>query len=629
MTWSAALIFVSGAPSVLQASWRSLGPYGGGAEVVRAVPDKKGSVLAATRTGLLFASDNGGASWTNVPFPEQFAGVLHVFEIDPRSGKVWYAGIEGSSAQSSGVYKTTDSGQSWTLLAGTKGIAVWSLAFSPSNPDVIAAGADSGVYVTRDGGAGWKLISPPGDPELKPVVSLAFDPVDNKIIYAGTTHLPWRTRDGGATWQSIHTGMIDDSDVFSIQVDPHRPERVLASACSGAYASGDAAGHWKRLNTPAGAFRTYFTVLDPRHPDTVFAGTSDGLLKSVNDGAVWRKVSLHAVKSISFDRFVPGRIFFASADVGLLLSTDNGDTLREDNIGFANRAVTSLTGSGDALYLSSALDLFSTDELALRWKDLGAGPEAGRMLVVSAAPDAPRTLFGAGYRGLFESVDGGKTWEARRGLADSIRVKSILPLAHGVVLAGTDQGLFRGNAAGSWNRVAAAAVERLQSAGTRIAAVNSRAALVSEDGGLTWRECATPMPGTVLYGLALDPANASAALAATSRGLYRSADGCRSWTGVTDGLEQATTEAVLFHPTRSGEAFVAQGGRVFRSTDGGRIWQPLDGSDLWPSSLLILASAPDRLFALVPGRGVFSTTASAEPAVTQHIAPIIQSSGRL
>jgi len=118
----------------------------------------------------------------------------------------------------------------------------------------MAAGADSGVYLTRDGGTSWKLISPPGDPELRPVVSLAFDPGDSKIIYAGTTHLPWRTSDGGATWQSIHTGMIDDSDVFSIQVDPHRPERVLASACSGAYASSDAAHHWKRFNTPTGAF---------------------------------------------------------------------------------------------------------------------------------------------------------------------------------------------------------------------------------------------------------------------------------------------------------------------------------------------------------------------------------------
>jgi photosystem II stability/assembly factor-like uncharacterized protein len=118
-----------------------------------------------------------------------------------------------------------------------------------------------------------------------------------------------------------------------------------------------------------------------------------------------------------------------------------------------------------------------------------------------------------------------------------------------------------------------------------------------------------------------DPAKPQIALAATSQGLYRSADGCRSWTPTTGGLEQATTETVLFHPTRPGEAFVAQGGKVFRSTDDGVTWTPMDGEaspGFWPSSLLVLASAPDHLFALVPGRGVFSTIASVEPAGPQH-----------
>jgi photosystem II stability/assembly factor-like uncharacterized protein len=605
-----------------------MGPYGGGAEVIRTVPGATGLVLAATRTGVLFESADGGASWSNISFSAQSAGVLHALEIDPRSGAVWYAGMEGNSPQTSGVYRTTDSGRSWTLLPPTKGIAIWSLAFSPSNPDVMAAGAGSGVYLTSDGGTNWKLISPPGDPELRPVVSLAFDPVDSWILYAGTTHLPWRTGDGGATWQSIHSGMIDDSDVFSIQVDPHRPERVLASACSGAYASSDAAHHWTRLDTPKGAFRTYFTALDPRHPDTVFAGTSDGLLKSSNDGASWRKVSPHAVKSIAFDRSLAGRIFFASTDAGILLSTDGGDTLRESNVGFANRTFTSLASSGGALYLSGPYDLYRTDSLALRWVDVGAGPGAGKMLVVSAAPDSPRILFGAGYHGLFESIDGGKTWQPRKGLPEGVRVRALLPRAHGVMLVGTDRGLFRstasgGNASGgNFTRVSAAPIEWMQSAGYSLGALTPNTAMVSEDEGITWRNCAVPAAGIAWYGLALDPFNPANALAATSLGLFRSTDGCRSWMASGGGLEQnATAEAVLFHPTRASEAFVAQGGKVFRSMDGGQTWQPLDGgegSDLWPSSLLILASAPDRLFALVPSRGVFSTTASAEPAVTQN-----------
>ena len=238
------------------------------------------------------------------------------------------------------------------------------------------------------------------------------------------------------------------------------------------------------------------------------------------------------MKSVAFDRFVAGRIFFASTDGGLLLSTDNGDTVRESNVGFASRSFTSLASSGSALYLSSQSDLYSTDKLALRWQDVGAGPEDGKMLVVSAAPDAPRTLFGAGYRGLYESVDGGKTWQERKGLPEGIRVRALLPRPHGIVLAGTNQGLFRSDAAGTWNRVAATPVEWVQSAGTHaMAALAASTALVSEDEeGLAWRSCAAPAPEIVWYGLALEPAAPANALAATSRGLFRSVDGCRTWT---------------------------------------------------------------------------------------------------
>ena len=62
------------------------------------------------------------------------------------------------------------------------------------------------------------------------------------VIYAGTWHLPWKTTDGGATWTSIKQGIIEDSDVFSILVDPKQPKVVYLSACSGIYKSEDGGG---------------------------------------------------------------------------------------------------------------------------------------------------------------------------------------------------------------------------------------------------------------------------------------------------------------------------------------------------------------------------------------------------
>ena len=125
---------------VIYGGWRSTGPYGGDAAVVRVVPATRGMVLAAARNGLLYSSENGGAGWVNIPFPGQFTGALHALEVDPRSEGTWYVGIEGDRTWASGVWKTSDQGRTWTLLPEITGKAVWSLALSPRNPDVIAGG---------------------------------------------------------------------------------------------------------------------------------------------------------------------------------------------------------------------------------------------------------------------------------------------------------------------------------------------------------------------------------------------------------------------------------------------------------------------------------------------------------
>ena len=73
--------------------------------------------------------------------------------------------------------------------------------------------------------------------DLHEVESIAIDPKDPRTIYAGTWHLPWKTTDGGANWHNIKQGLIDDSDVFSIIIDPTVPSVVYTSACSGIYRS--------------------------------------------------------------------------------------------------------------------------------------------------------------------------------------------------------------------------------------------------------------------------------------------------------------------------------------------------------------------------------------------------------
>lgn len=612
------------------AQWQAAGPFGGAAEVVRADPNRSGTVLAATRDGLLYRSTDSGASWAHLAFPAELSGTLHVLEIDRRRTGVWYAGIESDIAWHSGLYRTVDGGASWTLLAGLKGKAVWSLAIWDINAQVMAVGAADGIFLSRDGGENWRRISPQENAELRPVVALAFDPVHSEVLYAGTTHLPWRTVDGGATWQSIHDGMLDDSDVFSISVNPSRPPVVYASACSGAYRSITAGKQWTRMATPVGAFRTYLVTLDPRRPDTVFAATTAGLLKSSNAGVAFHKVSDASVKSIAFDPSRPGWMYFASSTAGMMVSTDGGETLRESNRGFANRTVTGISGAGGLLYVSTAYDtgaggLYVSTDLGAHLLPAGGAGLTGlqNVLLTAAMPSRPRVVFAAAYHGLWKSSDAGRSWEevAAPGNGSVTALAAVEGEAADKpdsLLAGTSDGLFLSvDDGGTWTQAiakqtAAARVRLVQaSAGSGVAAVTDSGVFASFDAGRTFAACGTPALGIQWYGVAVRNAAAPTVLAASSHGLFRSTDGCRTWSLMDTGsLDAGTVSAVIAHPQNPAEFFAVQGGVVWRSTDGGVAWRRLndtgrDGS--YPAALLILPAAPDRLFAWFPRRGVLYT----------------------
>ncbi|MFH4242848.1 hypothetical protein WAI99_22225, partial [Acinetobacter baumannii] len=85
------------------------------------------------------------------------------------------------------------------------------------------------------------------------------------------------TTDGGQTWRKINKGMIDDSDVFAIEIDGRNPDHIIASACSGIYESKDAGETWRKVQgIPSSSRRARDIMQHPSRPEIVFAGTTEG-----------------------------------------------------------------------------------------------------------------------------------------------------------------------------------------------------------------------------------------------------------------------------------------------------------------------------------------------------------------
>jgi photosystem II stability/assembly factor-like uncharacterized protein len=617
------------------------GPFGGSARAIAIDPRNGGTLIAGSRDSLLFRSDDAGASWRLLPFPRGTPGVFNSVLIHPAESGHFYAGLDAGDSPDSGVWESTDGGDHWRVLTGTRGSRIESLAISPAHAEVIAAGTSKGVFLSADAGATWKRVSSETDVEMQDITALAFDPADMQTLYAGTPHLPWKTTDGGASWHSIATGLVDDSDIFSIRVDPNRPQLVFASACSGIYRSDSAGAAWVKIRGIQGTNRrTHIISEDPRNSDTIYAGTTIGLFKSPDGGKTWRHLSFEQVNWMVFDPGDPRTLYLATEYAGILKSTDSGETFRPVNAGFSNHRLSQITSDGKRLYASSTYEglyggVFVSNDGGMEWS-LRANEEAllGRNLHSLTASSGGTVVFGASEDAILKSVDGGKTWSALpaprllpskghlvvanagRTRIHALRAVSVdSDKAKLVLFAGTDAGLFRSSNLGTtWEQVKAAgltgfpvlAVDAPSNGAARLAARTSSGLFISVDVGRTWQPAMLPDASYYLYDLAL-PANRDVAiLAATSRGLLRSNDEGAHWTLVTEGVPAATVDSVQFNPEQKLEAFLVQYGTVYRTVDGGESWQPFSDDGLRDAAIRILWFSPDlprRMFALTTARG--------------------------
>jgi photosystem II stability/assembly factor-like uncharacterized protein len=591
--------------------WVPLGPYGGGTQVLTTVPSRPGTLIAGTRNALLYMSTDNAVSWQTLPFPKSLQSTLNTIVVDPCDPSAIYVGVSDSGA-ASGLLKSTDGGRSWDSLEGFNGEAVTALAAAPYTCGTIAAGTYSGVMLSADSGTTWTRISPADHPGLRPVVSLAFDGTSTDILYAGTPKLPWKTSNRGKTWESIHFGIQDDSDIFSIV--PYG-SRVFIGACSGVYRSIDGVKWSKVLGIPGTSRRTYVVKPDPRNPRVLYAGTSMGLYKSTDAGMTWTRKSSLPVRAVAIDPDNTRNLFLGT-DGGILKSQDGGETLKASNSGFANRKLEGFQTIGATLLTSAVYDvgtssaIFASGDFGRTW----SSPEE------AAAPNEPistfartaNSVFAAGSNHLFRSTTRGKRWVAlNTPFKGAITALETLPQS-GDVLIATHAELFVSSDEGiSWlnvelpSAISDIRLLRFSPDGRTWGIATRDSVFLSNNKGANWSKLKTPQENGAVYDFAINTRNAI--LLGTLRGVAISLDGGLQWRMPAQGISPGTVDSVLWHPAQKNLMYAVQHGLLYRSSDGGTVWERIKTDELGGDSILNLHWASDhsKLYAVTFARGIF------------------------
>jgi photosystem II stability/assembly factor-like uncharacterized protein len=629
---SITLLLALATPAVARAqSWVPVGPHGGDVRSLAADPTNHRRLYLGTADGVFYRSDDAGGRWQRMSpgFPQRGRS-LDEIAVDPR-GVVFVAYWE-VAGKGGGVARSADGGRTFKVLPGVLGESVRALAIAPSNPDVVVVGTLTGVFRSKDGGANWQRISPAGHEEIRNVESLAIDPRNADVIYVGTWHLPWKTLDGGATWFSVKTGIISDSDIFTMTLDRRDPQTVYATACSGMYRSFDGGARFTKFRgIPSSSRRTRSFAQDPERPDTLYAGTTEGLWATEDGGAAWRLVTQKTLVVNEVLVLPGGAVLLGTDGAGVLRSGDGGKTWFTSNTGFSERFVSRMIFDPAARRILVGIwgdrhhgGVFSAPGPRGPWTKLGPGLEGREVLSLAAAGTA---VLAGTDDGLFLSSGGGPWRRLPTVIADMDvhpRVNDVAALSDRVFLAATSAGLLRSNDRGeTWRRPSvwlSGPVAALAASGRQpglVMAATAMAFFRSRDGGETWTAVSRGL-GADTHALAVLPGNDRVVFASTGAGLYRSTDQAQTWTRCARGIPLSDITGLAAHP--DGRTLYASDftwGGVFRSQDAGDTWERLPANGLVTDRVWAVGldpAAPDRVLAASPAGGLHMLLPAPAPA---------------
>ncbi len=485
------------------------------------------------------------------------------------------------------------------VYAGGDGIRVGSARSADGNATLAAA---------LDRGGSWSApTGPPGFP-----ARIVLDPSRPGALYLDvfSSGRVFRSANGGRSWSS---GRPIASRIDALTVDPRDGSILYAGTSDGVLKSTDAGRTWRRLGLappPAERFLyrdegwAYGVDLDPTDSRIVYARTIPGrLYRSTNGGTTWRRLwsAPRGALDLAIHPAAPTTLYAAeNQHSGIMRSTDSGRTWR--TVARTNGSIWSLAvdpARPGTIWAAGDAGVLVTRDGGTTWLEPGR-PPAGTLYHIVVDPRHADTLYLNGGGGWFRSTDGGRSWQPF-GAGHRLDELVIDPRAPGTMYASDGDGVVKTTDGGAtWRRADAGIVASSLNA---VAPAPGRPATIYA-GGLSFRLSRSDNRGRTWTVLRTNPSNVASVavnprdhrhVLVGARGIVASRDGGASWVNVLRQHPGDGVHTIVFDPSDPRWAYAATSeSGLIRSSDGGRTWQYLQGGDPGPGQTDSLAVHPEN-----------------------------------
>ena len=247
-----------------------------------------GDLFKPTEIRGVYKSTDGGKNWKRVLFANKEAGAVDL-TFDPNNHRILYATTWNvdrtpyslnSGGPGSALWKSTDSGETWTNITTNKGLpsGTWGIAgvtVSPLNSNriwTIIENEKGGVYRSDDAGETWNKLNDSRSLRQRAwyYTRIYADTQDEDIVYVLNVNYH-KSKDGGKTFKASNAPHGDHHDLW---IAPNDNQRMVIGDDGGAQVSFDAGENWSTyMNQNTAQF--YRVTTDNHFPFRVYGAQQD------------------------------------------------------------------------------------------------------------------------------------------------------------------------------------------------------------------------------------------------------------------------------------------------------------------------------------------------------------------